>query len=145
MISKYGNCMRLLKINNKLKIVLFLQIKAGRIFDTLWVLLIKLALVGYEMIIANSYPMCTCAQLTDQPPFPGGGERTSYNGPYREALSERVYVYERVGILLVVQSIWKGREICHFGWYKGRNELTDAFCGHEKVKKMFCFCDLFIF
>ena len=83
--------MRLLKINNKLKIVLFLQIKAGRIFDTLWVLLIKLALVGYEMIIANSYPMCTRAQLTDEPPFLGW-ERTSYNGLYGEALSERVYI-----------------------------------------------------
>ena len=43
---------------------MFLQIKAGRIFDTLWVFLIKLALVAYEMIIANSYPTCTCARVT---------------------------------------------------------------------------------
>ena len=73
MLSKYGNCMRLLKINNKLKIVCFTN-TGRKIFDTLWVFLIKLALVGYQMIIANSYPTCTRAQLTDQPPFPGGGE-----------------------------------------------------------------------
>ena len=35
MLSKYGNCMRLLEINNKLKIVCFFKKKAGRIFDTL--------------------------------------------------------------------------------------------------------------
>ena len=37
---------------------LFLQIESGRILDILWAFLIKtimpLALVGYEMIIANS-------------------------------------------------------------------------------------------
>ena len=43
---------------------LFLQIKSGRILDTLWAFLIKqyfipLTLIGYEVIIANSYPMRT--------------------------------------------------------------------------------------
>ena len=36
--------------------------------------LIKLALVGYEMIIANSYLMCTRGRMTDEPPFPRGTE-----------------------------------------------------------------------
>ena len=50
MLSKYGNCTRLLKIKNKLKI--------GCFDNILWAFLIKqiipLVLVGYEMIIANS-------------------------------------------------------------------------------------------
>ena len=52
MFSKYGNCTRLLKIKNKLKI------KAGKnsryfvgVFNKT---IIALALVGYEMIIANA-------------------------------------------------------------------------------------------
>ena len=55
-LSKYGNCTRLLKIKNKLKIGYF----TGRILDILCSFLkknktiIPLALVGYEMIIANS-------------------------------------------------------------------------------------------
>ena len=60
MFSKYGNCMRLLKIKNKLKVGCFLQIKTERILDVSRAFLIKqlvLALVGYEMIIAN------CASL----------------------------------------------------------------------------------
>ena len=60
MFSKYGNCMRLLKIKNKLKVGCFLQIKSERILDVSRAFLIKqlvLALVGYEMIIAN------CASL----------------------------------------------------------------------------------
>ena len=59
MLSKYGNCTRLLKIKNKLKIVCVYKysreefcIFCGRFF-------IPLALVGYEMIIANSYPTRT--------------------------------------------------------------------------------------
>ena len=60
MFSKYGNCLRLLKIKNKLKVGCFLQIKTERILDVSRAFLIKqlvLALVGYEMIIAN------CASL----------------------------------------------------------------------------------
>ena len=57
MLSKYGNCTRLLKIKNKLKIAVFLQIKSGKILDILWAFLnktiIPLALVGYEMIRAS--------------------------------------------------------------------------------------------
>ena len=48
--------MRLLKIKNKLKVGYFLQIKSERILDVSRAFLIKqlvLALVGYEMIIAN--------------------------------------------------------------------------------------------
>ena len=42
-------------------------------------------------------------------------------------------VYERVGKSVILVGT------------KGPNGLTDSFYGHEKVKKMFCFCDLFIF
>ena len=41
MLSKYGNSMHLLKIENKLKIGCFYKIKSGRILDTLWAFLIK--------------------------------------------------------------------------------------------------------
>ena len=67
MLSKYGNCTRLLKIKNKLKIgLLFLQIKPGRILDILWVFLTKQLfhshlLNNYEMIVAIThtlYPHC---------------------------------------------------------------------------------------
>ena len=51
MLSKYGNCTRLLKIKNKLKIGCFV----GVFYKTI----IPLALVGYEMIIAISYPTHT--------------------------------------------------------------------------------------
>ena len=51
MLSKYGNCTRLLKIFRKAENRLFLQIKSGRILDILWAFLIK-QLVGYEMIMA---------------------------------------------------------------------------------------------
>ena len=52
----------LLKIKNKLKLVV-LQIKSGKILNILWVFFnktIPLALVGYELIIANS---ALCASL----------------------------------------------------------------------------------
>jgi len=60
MLPKYGNCMRLLKIKSKLKIVFsfFFTHKVGKnsryflgVFNET---IIPLALVGYEMIIANS-------------------------------------------------------------------------------------------
>ena len=57
MLSKCGNLTRLLKIKNKLKIGCFLQIKSGRILCYLTI--IPLAIVGYEMITANSYPTRT--------------------------------------------------------------------------------------
>ena len=41
MLSKYGNCTSLLKIKNKLKNRLFLQIKSRSILDILWAFLIK--------------------------------------------------------------------------------------------------------
>ena len=41
--------------------------------------------------------------------------------------------------------LWKGREICHFGRYKGRKGLTDESYGCEKVEKTVWFCNLFIF
>ena len=56
MLSKYGKCMRVLKIKNKLKIG-FLTNEVGKnsgyfvgVFNET---IIPLALVGYEMIIAN--------------------------------------------------------------------------------------------
>ena len=59
MLSKYGDCTRLLKIKNKLKIGYFSN-KVGKnsqyfvgVFNKT---IIPLALVGYEMIIANSAP-----------------------------------------------------------------------------------------
>ena len=55
MLSKYGNCTRLLKIKNKLKIGKNSRYFVGVFNKTI----IPLALVGYEMIIANSYPMRT--------------------------------------------------------------------------------------
>ena len=54
MLSKYGNCRRLLKIKTSWKSVGFLQIKSGRIFDIFNKTIIPLAFVGYGMIIANS-------------------------------------------------------------------------------------------
>ena len=41
--------------------------------------------------------------------------------------------------------LWKGKEICHFGRYKGRKGLTDESYGCEKVEKTVWFCNLFIF
>ena len=54
MLSKYGNCTRLLKIKNKLKNKVWKNFRyfVGVFNKTI----IPLALVGYEMIIANSYP-----------------------------------------------------------------------------------------
>ena len=42
MLSKYGNCTRLLKIKKQDQNWLFLQIRSGRVLDILWVFLIKL-------------------------------------------------------------------------------------------------------
>ena len=63
MLSKYGNCTRPLKSKNKLKIVCFYKLKVGKksqyflgVFNRK---IIPVALVGYEMIIANSYPTRT--------------------------------------------------------------------------------------
>ena len=62
MLSKYGNCTRLLKIKNCLKIGVFTS-KVGKnspYFEAVFnKTIIPLALVGYEMIIANSYPTRT--------------------------------------------------------------------------------------
>ena len=61
MLSKYGNCTRLHKIKKQAENQLFLQIKSERILNILWAFLTKkiipLAHVGYEMIIAISYPI----------------------------------------------------------------------------------------
>ena len=63
MLSKYGNCTRLLKIKKKiLKSVVFTNKvgKNSRYFVGFFNKKnITLALVGYEMIIANSYPTRT--------------------------------------------------------------------------------------
>ena len=70
MLFKYGNCTRLLKIKKQAENRLFLQIKSGRILDILRVFLIKhysTTLVGYEMIIANSYPTLTRGIIVNYP------------------------------------------------------------------------------
>ena len=57
MLSNYGNCTRLLKIENKLKSVVFTNTvrKNSRYFVGVSnKTVISLALVGYEMIIATS-------------------------------------------------------------------------------------------
>ena len=64
MLSKYGNCTCLLKIKNKLKIFFFFftnQVgKNSQYFvSILNEMIIPLALVGYEIIIANLYLMRT--------------------------------------------------------------------------------------
>ena len=58
MLPKYGNCTRLLKIKNMLKIGCFYK-QSREEFSIYFVgvfnkTIIPLALVGYEMIIANS-------------------------------------------------------------------------------------------
>ena len=65
MLFKYGNCTRLLKIKNKMKISWFTN-KVGKVtryfvgvFNRI---IIPLALVGYEMIIENSV---LCASLAN--------------------------------------------------------------------------------
>ena len=61
MLSKYGNCTRLLKIKNKLKIVYFVGKNSRYFVGVFSKTIIPLAIVRYEMIIANeartiSYP-----------------------------------------------------------------------------------------
>ena len=57
MLFKYGNCTRLLKIKNKMKVAWFTN-KVGKnspyFVGGFYRIIIQLALVGYEMIIANS-------------------------------------------------------------------------------------------
>ena len=64
MLSKYGNCTRLLKIKKKLKTVVFTN-KVGKnsryFLGAFNKTIIPLALVGYEMIIANSAPRTSLA------------------------------------------------------------------------------------
>ena len=62
MLSKYGNCTHLIKIKNELKIGYFASKveKNSRYFVGVFnKTIIPLALVGYEMIITNSYPMAS--------------------------------------------------------------------------------------
>ena len=59
MLSKYDNCTRLIKIKDKLKIDCFYKKvrKNSQYFVGVFnKTIIPLALVEYEMIIANSYP-----------------------------------------------------------------------------------------
>ena len=56
MLSKYGNCTRLLKIKNKLKIGCFYKVwRNSRYFVGVFnKTIIPLALVGYDMIIVSN-------------------------------------------------------------------------------------------
>ena len=58
----------------------------------------------------------------------GGGKGTPYNGLYGEAPPERGRDFTR-------WSIWKGREICHLGLWKGPKGLTDECYGFIKSGK----------
>ena len=75
MLSKCGNCTRLLKIKNKLKIGFFTN-KVGKnsryfvgVFNET---IIPLALVGYETIIANSALRASLAATISYPSRPCG-------------------------------------------------------------------------
>ena len=75
MLSKYGNCMHLLKIKNKLKIFFFFTNQVGKnsqyFVSILNKMIIPLAFVGYEMIIANSYnPTCSCGIIVNNKLIP---------------------------------------------------------------------------
>ena len=63
MLSKYGNCTRLRKIKNKLKIGCFYKKSREGSLDIMFLIFNKTiilhALLGYEMIITNSYPTRT--------------------------------------------------------------------------------------
>ena len=59
MLSKYDNCTHLFKIKNKLKIGCCYKNNFLYFVGIFNKTIILLALVGYEMIIANSYPMPT--------------------------------------------------------------------------------------
>ena len=68
---------------------------------------------------------------------------TPYNGLYGEALPKRdiffrLQVYERVGISLVEVYKRVGKSVTV-------GLIDEEFCGCEKVKKVFWFCDLFTF
>ena len=72
MLSKYGNCTRLLEIKEKLKSV----VSTNKVGKNSWYFvgvfnkkkIIPLRLVEYEMIIANSYPTRT-RMLNRRPSF----------------------------------------------------------------------------
>ena len=67
MLCKYGNFTRLLKIKNKLKSVVFTNKveKNSQYFVGIFnKTIIPLTVVGYEMIIANSYPTLTRGIMT---------------------------------------------------------------------------------
>ena len=75
MLSKYGNCTRLFKIKNKLKIGCFTN-KVGKnsryfvgVFNKT---ITPLAVVGYEMIIANSALRASLAAAISYPTRPRG-------------------------------------------------------------------------
>ena len=88
MLSKYGNCTRLLKIENKLKIACFYKVgRNSRYFVGVFnKTIIPLALVGYEMIIANSALSASLA---------------IYEGPYdpSTATSMKTFLKNRLRIL----------------------------------------------
>ena len=68
MLSKYGNCTRLLKIKNKQKIVYFVGKNSRYFVGVFSKTIIPLAIVRYEMIIANeartiSYPTRTSGMI----------------------------------------------------------------------------------
>ena len=118
MLSKYSNCMRLLKIKNKLKIGFFFTNQVGKnsqyFVSILNKMIIPLAFVGYEMIIANSYPMRTCGIIVNNKLIPVA-QSLKYN---TSALKVKIFllvfiplktlsgVIEHIKLLLIDSSVY---------------------------------------
>ena len=119
MLSKYGNCMHLLKIKNKLKIFFFFTNQVGKnsqyFVSILNKMIIPLAFVGYEMIIANSYnPTCTCGIIVNNKLIPVA-QSLKYN---TSALKVKIFllvfiplktlsgVIEHIKLLLIDSSVY---------------------------------------
>ena len=119
MLSKYGNCMHLLKIKNKLKFFFFFTNQVGKnsqyFVSILNKTIIPLAFVGYEMIIANSYnPTCTCGIIVNNKLIPVA-QSLKYN---TSALKVKIFllvfiplktlsgVIEHIKLLLIDSSVY---------------------------------------
>ena len=119
MLSKYGNCMHLLKIKNKLKKFFFFTNQVGKnsqyFVSILNKMIIPLAFVRYEMIIANSYnPTCTCGIIVNNKLIPVA-QSLKYN---TSALKVKIFllvfiplktlsgVIEHIKLLLIDSSVY---------------------------------------
>ena len=75
---------------------------------------------------------------------------TSFQGPLRRQVPElqgppcriKMLNFTLLYFTLLYLSVWKGREICHFGHLKGPKGRTDAFYGCEQVEKTYWFISI---